>query len=85
MSAPPHYRPRYAVAPGDGPRNDRWPTVDGMTNEPDYGVVVIGAGGAGLAAAVSAAEAGASARIFGLIAGRSAAAACQAVAAGVTE
>jgi fumarate reductase flavoprotein subunit len=31
-----------------------------MTQEPDYDVVVIGAGGAGLAAAVSAAEAGAS-------------------------
>jgi fumarate reductase flavoprotein subunit len=32
----------------------------GMTQEPDYDVVVIGAGGAGLAAAVTAAEAGAS-------------------------
>jgi fumarate reductase flavoprotein subunit len=34
--------------------------MGGMTKEPDYDVVVIGAGGAGLAAAVSAAEAGAS-------------------------
>jgi fumarate reductase flavoprotein subunit len=64
MLAPYHYHPRYVVVRGDGPRNGRWPTVDGMTKEPDYDVVVIGAGGAGLAAAVSAAEAGASVLII---------------------
>jgi fumarate reductase flavoprotein subunit len=46
-------------AVSDGSRNGGGCLVVGMGTDPDFDVVVIGAGGAGLAAAVSAAEAGA--------------------------